>query len=184
MQKNKIILGIDPGTSIMGYGLILVKNNQANMITMGVLELKKYKDHFVKLEKIYHRTLQLIEEYHPQEFAIESQFFGKNIQSMLKLGRGQGVAIAAALSKNLPVFEYSPRKIKLAITGNGNASKEQVSAFIMGLLKIREAPLFFDATDGLAVAVCHSFQKEVPAEGPSIKSWKDFIAKNPNRLKK
>ena len=183
MAKEKIILGIDPGTTIMGYGLIEGKANQAFLINLGVIELKKYTDHFIKLQRIYERVIQLIDSYHPDELAIEAPFYGRNVQSMLKLGRAQGVAISAALSRSLPIFEYAPRKIKLAITGNGNASKEQVAGILKNLLKIKELPDDLDATDGLAAAMCHFFQQNVPVVEKSFNSWKDFINKNPGRVK-
>ncbi len=183
MIKEKIILGIDPGTTIMGYGLIEIKNNNASLINLGVIELKKYANHFVKLQKIYDRIVQLIDSYHPDELAIEAPFYGKNVQSMLKLGRAQGVAISAALSRSLPIFEYAPRKIKMAITGKGNASKEQVAAMLQRILNIKELPKDLDATDGLAAAMCHYFQINVPKVKSEFKSWKDFINKNPGRVK-
>jgi crossover junction endodeoxyribonuclease RuvC len=183
MVKERIILGIDPGTTVMGYGLIISKGKQPELIAMGVLELKKYSDHYIKLQKIFSRTIELIEEYHPDELAIEAPFFGKNVQSMLKLGRAQGVAIAAALSRNIPIFEYAPRKIKIAITGNGSASKEQVALILKGMFNFKEIPQLLDATDGLAAAVCHFYQNNALTSGATVKSWKDFISKNPERLK-
>jgi crossover junction endodeoxyribonuclease RuvC len=183
MEKERIILGIDPGTSIMGYGLIISKGKQPQLMTLGILELKKFSDHYLKLQKIFSRTLQLIDEYHPDELAIEAPFYGKNVQSMLKLGRAQGVAMSAALYRNIPIFEYAPRKIKIAITGNGNASKEQVASILKGMFKFDELPEMLDATDGLAAAVCHFYQNNALSQGASFKSWKDFLAKNPGRLK-
>lgn len=183
MNNERIILGIDPGTSIMGYGLISSEGKQPQLITMGVLDLKKYNDHYLKLQKIFSRTLQLIDEYHPDELSIEAPFFGKNVQSMLKLGRAQGVAMSAALYRTIPIFEYAPRKIKIAITGNGNASKEQVAAILKGMFKIQEMPELFDATDGLAAAVCHFYQNNVITGNGSAKSWKEFMNKNPQRIK-
>jgi crossover junction endodeoxyribonuclease RuvC len=183
VQKERIILGIDPGTTIMGYGLIISKGKQPSLMAMGVLELKKYRDHYLKLQKIFTRTLQLIDEYHPDELAIEAPFFGKNVQSMLKLGRAQGVAMSAALYRNIPIFEYAPRKIKIAITGNGNASKEQVAAILKGMYNFEELPDLLDATDGLAAAVCHFYQNTALDNGSSFKSWKDFLQKNPGRIK-
>jgi crossover junction endodeoxyribonuclease RuvC len=183
MNNERIILGIDPGTSIMGYGLISSEGKQPQLITMGVLDLKKYGDHYLKLQKIFSRTLQLIDEYHPDELSIEAPFFGKNVQSMLKLGRAQGVAMSAALYRTIPIFEYAPRKIKIAITGNGNASKEQVAAILKGMFKIQEMPGLFDATDGLAAAVCHFYQHNFLTGNGSAKSWKDFLNKNPQRIK-
>lgn len=183
MSKERIILGIDPGTSVMGYGLIQAQGKQPQMITMGVLELRKYTDHYLKLQKIFSRTLQLIDEFHPDELAIEAPFFGKNVQSMLKLGRAQGVAMSAALYRTIPIFEYAPRKIKIAITGNGNASKEQVASILRGMFKFKDIPDLLDATDGLAAAVCHFFQNNALTNGESFNSWKDFIGKNPGRVK-
>ena len=167
----------------MGYGIIEAKNNDAQLIALGVIELKKYTGHFLKLQKIFHRVIQLIDSYHPDELAIEAPFYGKNVQSMLKLGRAQGVAISAALSRSIPIFEYAPRKIKLAITGNGNASKEQVAGILQTLLKIKELPKDLDATDGLAAAMCHFFQQNVPKGEKTFSSWKDFANKNPGRIK-
>lgn len=183
MEKERIILGVDPGTTIMGYGLILVKNNKISLVALGVIDLSKIDDHFVKLEKIYSRIISLIDEFHPDELAIEAPFFGKNVQSMLKLGRAQGVAISAAISRKLPVFEYAPRKIKMSITGNGNASKEQVAGMLQHMMKIEEMPTKLDATDGLAAAVCHYFQYKPQISEQPFNSWKDFIRKNPGRVK-
>lgn len=175
-----IILGVDPGTNIMGYGLILVENNNMKAIQYGVIHLSKYSDHAIKLNKIFERIVQLIDEYHPDFLAIEAPFFGKNIQSMLKLGRAQGVAIAAAISRQVPIIEYSPKKIKQSVTGNGNASKEQVCAMLLQLLKIQETPKLLDSTDALAVAVCHHFQNgKVPAKS---KGWDSFVKDNPKRI--
>lgn len=181
-NNDKIILGIDPGTQIMGYGLISVQNNKSTLLTLGVIELKKYPEHFDRLSHIFERVDMLINEFHPQEFAIEAPFFGKNVQSMLKLGRAQGIAMAAALSHKLSVYEYSPRKIKQSLTGNGNASKEQVAAMIQKLLHFDEMPRFLDATDALAVAVCHSFQNVVKDTEKKPRTWKDFISQNKDRL--
>ena len=183
MNPDRIILGIDPGTNIMGYGLIHQHSNKIELITMGVLKLGSYSNHALKLKKIFERTLGLIEQYNPDELAIEAPFFGKNVQSMLKLGRAQGVAMAAALYKDLPIFEYSPKKIKQSITGNGNASKEQVAAMLQNLVTIDEAPEFYDATDGLAAAVCHYFQGNRVKVSGSYSSWKSFIKENPGRAK-
>jgi crossover junction endodeoxyribonuclease RuvC len=181
MKTDKIVLGIDPGTNIMGYGLIHIKGSQMELIVMGVLRLEKYADQALKLQKIFERTVGLIDEYKPDEFSIEAPFFGKNVQSMLKLGRAQGVAIAGALSRNIPVNEYSPKKIKQSITGNGNASKEQVGAMLKSLLNFRETPEFLDATDGLAVAVCHHFQRKPVGAKKTYSGWKAFIAENPGK---
>lgn len=185
MKTERIILGIDPGTTIMGYGLISVKGNKMELIVMGVLKLSKYSNHALKLRRIFERSLELIDEYHPDDMALEAPFFGKNIQSMLKLGRAQGVAMAAGLYRDLPITEYSPRKIKQSITGNGNASKEQVAAMLKNLLQFGADPEHLDATDGLAAAVCHYFQtgKTGSAE-TKFTGWKAFLAENPDRIKK
>lgn len=184
MDKERIILGIDPGTTIMGYGLIKIVGKEAKLIVLGVIELKKYNDHYTKLKHIFDRVTSLIDQYHPDEMAVEAPFFGKNVQSMLKLGRAQGVAISAALSRSIPIFEYAPRKIKMSITGQGNASKEQVAILLKNLLKIKELPSDLDATDGLAAAMCHFYQTNVPTTAKTFNSWKDFMNKNPGRIKK
>ena len=181
MAKERIILGIDPGTNIMGYGLIIQKGNKISLITLGILKLGKYDTHALKLKKIFERTLGLIEEYKPDEMALEAPFFGKNVQSMLKLGRAQGVAMAAGLYKDLPIFEYSPKKIKQAITGNGNASKEQVAAMLKSLVEFETIPKHLDATDGLAAAVCHFFQGDNVKTGKSYSGWGSFLKDNPDR---
>lgn len=178
--KDKIILGIDPGTSEMGYGLIAIKGNTMSMITMGIIHLSKIDDHHLKLQRIFNRIVSLIDEFHPDELSIEAPFFGKNVQSMLKLGRAQGVAIAAALSRELPIAEYAPKKIKQSVTGNGNASKEQVAKMLQQLLAIKELPKYLDATDGLAAAVCHHFQGNLPQVSAG-KGWESFLAANPKR---
>ena len=184
-EFDRIILGIDPGTIIMGYGLIGVNKKDAQIITLGVIKLGKLDDHTLKLKKIFERTIWLIDEFKPDELAIEAPFFGKNVQSMLKLGRAQGVAIAAALSRELHVHEYSPKKIKQSITGNGNASKEQVAAMLGKLLKFNETPEFLDATDGLGAAYCHFLQNDLgKSTGKSFGSWKAFVNANPGKLKK
>ena len=182
-MSEKIILGIDPGTTVMGYGLIKVVNNEMKFLLLNELDLKKYKDHYLKLKLIFNRTLELIENYHPDELALEAPFFGKNVQSMLKLGRAQGVAMAAGLSREIPITEYSPKKIKMAITGNGNASKEQVAKMLQNLLKISEMPKNLDATDGLAAAVCHFYNKGSLIKEKGYNNWSSFISKNPNRVK-
>ena len=181
--SEKIILGIDPGTTIMGYGLILVKGKKFEMINMGVLHLSKLASHELKLKRIFERTLQLVDEYKPDELAVEAPFFGKNVQSMLKLGRAQGVAMSAALYRDVPIFEYSPKKIKMAITGNGNASKEQVASMLKSLLNLKELPKHLDATDGLAAAVCHYFQKNNSSSKKSYTGWKSFVTDNPKKVK-
>lgn len=183
-ETDRVILGIDPGTNIMGYGIVHVQGAEMKLLVMGVLRLEKVSTPALKLQKIFNRVVSLIEEYKPDELAIEAPFMGKNVQSMLKLGRAQGVAIAGALSKNIPITEYSPKKIKQSITGNGNASKEQVSAMLKSLLKYKEDPSFLDATDGLAVAVCHYFQRKTSVAGKSYSGWKSFLSDNPQRKAK
>tara|TARA_B100000513_G_scaffold194987_1_gene124726 strand:+ start:1201 stop:1758 length:558 start_codon:yes stop_codon:yes gene_type:complete len=181
-KTDRIILGIDPGTTIMGYGLIHVKGNKMEMITMGVLHLSKLNSHADKLKRIFERTLALIDEYKADEMALEAPFFGKNVQSMLKLGRAQGVAMAAGLYRDIPIFEYAPKKIKMSITGQGTASKEQVAAMLKSLLKINDMPKHLDASDGLAAAVCHYFQKGKISGGKSYSGWSSFLKDNPDRL--
>lgn len=181
-KTDRIILGIDPGTTIMGYGLIHVKGNKMEMITMGVLHLSKLNSHADKLKRIFERTLALIDEYKADEMALEAPFFGKNVQSMLKLGRAQGVAMAAGLYRDIPIFEYAPKKIKMSITGQGTASKEQVAAMLKSLLKINEMPKHLDASDGLAAAVCHYFQNRKISRGKSYSGWNSFLKDNPDRL--
>ncbi|NEU10187.1 crossover junction endodeoxyribonuclease RuvC [Flavihumibacter sp. R14] len=183
-SKERIILGIDPGTSVMGYGLVKEVKTQVDLICMGVVRLEHLDDHPSKLKQIFERTVALIDQYQPDCLSIEAPFYGKNIQVMLKLGRAQGVAMAAALSRQLPIFEYSPRKIKQSITGNGNAGKEQVAAMLKTLLKFTESPEFLDATDGLAVAVCHSFQKLTSdPDKKSYTGWDAFVKDNLKRVK-
>jgi len=167
----------------MGYGLIQVKRKKIELINMGVIHLSKLNSHELKLKKIFERTLQLVEEYKPDEFAVEAPFFGKNVQSMLKLGRAQGVAMSAALYRDVPIFEYSPKKIKMSITGNGNSSKEQVAAMLQSLLNIEKLPKHLDATDGLAAAVCHHFQRNTSSESKNYSGWKSFVANNPKKIK-
>lgn len=182
---DKIILGIDPGTNFMGYGLIGINGKRATPIALGVIHLNKIPDHYLRLHRIYERVLGLVEQYLPDELAIEAPFYGKNVQSMLKLGRAQGVAMAAALSRDVPITEYEPRKIKLAITGNGAASKEQVKDMLKRILSLKDdqLPSELDATDALAVAMCHFYESGRPIPSSGSKSWKDFIAKNPGRVK-
>ena len=183
MKTDKVILGVDPGTSIMGYGIIHVKEKNISLIQMGVLHLSKIQSHELKLKKIFERTLQLVDEYKPDEFAVEAPFFGKNIQSMLKLGRAQGVSMSAALYREIPIFEYAPKKIKMAITGNGNASKEQVAGMLKSILKISEMPKHLDASDGLAAAVCHIFQRNKSNPNGNYSGWRSFVRNNPDKLK-
>ncbi|MDR0798598.1 MAG: crossover junction endodeoxyribonuclease RuvC [Dysgonamonadaceae bacterium] len=184
-MKEKIILGIDPGTNVMGYGLLKVTDNKPSLMAMGVLELNKYDDQYLRLRRIFERVIGIIDEFLPDELAIEAPFFGKNVQSMLKLGRAQGVALAAALSRDIPIFEYAPLKIKMSITGNGRAAKEQVADMLRNYLKIPKENMLpqLDATDGLAAALCHFFQSNNPVSSTPYRSWKDFINKNEKRVK-
>ncbi len=184
MAKEKIILGIDPGTTIMGFGLIKVVDKKMEFIQLNELLLQKYTDPYVKLKLIFERTIHLIDTYHPDEIAIEAPFFGKNVQSMLKLGRAQGVAMAAGLSREIPITEYLPKKIKMAITGNGNASKEQVAKMLQSMLKIKTLPKNLDATDGLAAAVCHFYNAGKVEIGKSYSGWESFVKQNEKRVKK
>ena len=181
MNNERIILGIDPGTNIMGYGIIAVHGNNVTLVSLGVLKLVKSVDHPGKLKHIFEKCIALIETHHPDELAIEAPFFGKNVQSMLKLGRAQGVAMAAALSRSIPIFEYSPRKIKQSITGKGNASKEQVASMLKSILSMKENPETLDASDGLAVALCHYFQKSGKESGKKYSGWNSFLSANPER---
>jgi crossover junction endodeoxyribonuclease RuvC len=180
--REKIILGLDPGTNIMGYGLIMIRANKVNLMQFGVIKLGKVDSHELRLKKIFDRVLSLIDEYHPDEVALEAPFFGKNVQSMLKLGRAQGVAMSAALYREIPITEYAPKKVKQSVTGNGNASKEQVARMLMTLMAIKEMPKLLDATDALAVALCHHFQQGVAK--PKVKSWEAFVKDNAGRVKK
>lgn len=186
MKEERIILGIDPGTTIMGYGAIKCQGKKSEMLCMGVIRLSKYSDHALKLQKIFDRVSGLIAEYHPDEMALEAPFFGKNVQSMLKLGRAQGVAMAAGLNRQIPVVEYAPRKIKQSITGNGNASKEQVAAMLQTIYTIpaTEMPKDLDATDGLAAALCHFYQSTSITGSTGYTGWKAFVSKNPGRIGK
>lgn len=180
-QKDRIILGIDPGTTILGYGIIDCRRGKMKLVCMGNFRLSKLNDHGLKLREIQKQVSALIESYLPDEMAIEAPFYGKNVQSMLKLGRAQGVAIAAAMEREVPYTEYAPKKIKQAITGNGNASKEQVAAMLQSLLAIETLPKNLDATDGLAAAVCHYFNRGNVSTGASYSGWKSFLGKNPGR---
>jgi crossover junction endodeoxyribonuclease RuvC len=180
---KKIILGIDPGTNILGFSVIEIDTGKMKLIEVDVLRMKKGGTHHDKLREIFHGVYSVIKKFRPDEMAIEAPFFGKNVQSMLKLGRAQGVAITIALSEDIPVFEYSPRKIKQSITGNGNASKEQVAALLSQLLAFDHQYLLLDATDALGVAVCHHFQyREIGLAPAKISGWKKFIAMNPTRI--
>lgn len=185
-RYDRIILGIDPGTNVMGYGLLGVVGKKPELIVCGVLKLNRIESHYKRLVRIYERVLGLVEEYLPDEMAIEAPFFGKNVQSMLKLGRAQGVAMAAALSRDIPIAEYAPLSIKQSVTGNGSASKEQVANMVRHILKIKQEdmPELLDATDALAAALTHFYESGKPklAKGPS--SWGEFIARNPDRIAK
>ena len=185
IKTEKIVLGVDPGTNVMGYGLLSVMGNKASMIAMGVIDLRKMHDPYLRLGKIYERITGVIDEYHPDEMAIEAPFFGKNVQSMLKLGRAQGVAIAAAIRRAIPIPEYAPLKIKMAITGNGSASKQQVAAMLKRMLRLSadDMPRFMDATDALGAAYCHFLQMGKPeTTEKGYGSWKDFALHNKERI--
>ena len=179
-------MGIDPGTNVMGYGVIKATGNKAEMIAMGVIDLRKLSDPYIRLGRIFERVTGVIDEYLPDEMAIEAPFFGKNIQSMLKLGRAQGVAIAAAIHHSVPIHEYAPMKIKMAITGNGSASKEQVAGMLQRMLHLdeKEMPKFMDATDALAAAYCHFMQMGQPVTDKHYSGWKDFVNRNKTRITK
>lgn len=185
MEFERIILGIDPGTNVMGYGLLGISKNKPQLITLGIIKLNKFDSHYLRLRRIFERVTALIEQYLPDELAIEAPFFGKNVQSMLKLGRAQGVAMAAALERDIPITEYAPLKIKMAITGNGKASKEQVAEMLRRILLIpkEDIPVFLDATDALAAALCHYYESSRPQIEKGCKSWKEFISKNPDKVK-
>ncbi|MBM3420889.1 MAG: crossover junction endodeoxyribonuclease RuvC [Bacteroidetes bacterium] len=180
--SERIILGIDPGTTATGYGVLSISGKTPSLITLGVISLPRGDDHFLRIKKIFEATLELADRYKPDELAIEAPFYGKNIQSMLKLGRAQGAAIAAALYRDIPVFEYAPRKIKMSITGRGAASKEQVAGMLRQILGFREDDLVLDATDGLAAALCHFYQQGKPVQQGGFSGWKEFISKNPGRV--
>jgi crossover junction endodeoxyribonuclease RuvC len=183
MSQERIILGIDPGTTIMGFGLIKVVNKTLSFLQLNELNLTKYDNHYIKLKYIFERTVSLIDTYNPDEIAIEAPFYGKNVQSMLKLGRAQGVAMAAGLSREVPITEYSPKKIKMAITGNGNASKEQVAKMLQSILGLKTLPKNLDATDGLAAAVCHFYNSGTISVGKSYSGWASFVKQNPDKLR-
>lgn len=179
--KEKIILGLDPGTNVMGYGIILIMGIRLKLLQFGVIHLEKYETHELKLKKIFDRVLGLLDEFNPDEVALEAPFYGKNVQSMLKLGRAQGVAMSAALHREIPIVEYAPRKVKQSVTGNGNASKEQVARMLMTIFGLKEMPKLLDASDALAVAVCHHYQN-----GPvkqKKQTWEAFVVGNKHRVK-
>ena len=183
---GRVIIGIDPGTNVMGYGILGINGKKPQLVAMGVIKLSKFDDHYMRLRRIYERVSGLVKQYLPDEMAIEAPFFGKNVQSMLKLGRAQGVAMAAALTRDIPIVEYEPRKIKMAITGNGAASKEQVAEMLRRILAIDkdDMPDFLDATDALAAALCHFYESGKPVVAKGARSWAEYIAKNPDKVKK
>lgn len=183
MASEKIILGIDPGSNVTGFGVVRTAGAKVVVLDMGIFKMPKADDHFDKLKEIFHATVAVIQKHAPHEFAVEAPFYGNNVQSMLKLGRAQGVAIAAALSQNLPVYEYSPRRVKQAITGNGAAAKEQVAALLKQMYGITIDEKYLDATDGLAVAVCHAFRSKLDTGTEKVSGWEAFIKKNPGRVK-
>ena len=182
-KGEKIILGIDPGTNVMGYGIIKAIGQKAEMVAMGVIDMRKQDDPYLRLGHIFERVTGIIDSYLPDEMAIEAPFFGKNVQSMLKLGRAQGIAIAVAIHHGVPIHEYAPMKIKMAITGTGTASKEQVAGMLQRILKLdkEEMPKFMDATDALGAAYCHFMQMNRPETGVHYSSWKDFVIKNKSK---
>ncbi len=181
---DRVVLGVDPGTNVMGYGVLRIEGRKVEYVAMGIIDLRKIDDPYLKLKTIHSRTIEIIEKFLPDEFAIEAQFFGKNVQSMLKLGRAQGVAISAALQRDLPIAEYAPLKVKMAITGNGSASKEQVAKMLQNLLHIPSEDLEtkFDATDALAIALCHYYETNSPIKEKKFSSWADFATKNEGRI--
>lgn len=191
---EKIILGIDPGTNVMGYGLLMVEGKRMSVLEIGVIELQKISDTYLKLRKIYEVLTEIVEKFSPDEMALEAPFFGKNVQSMLKLGRAQGVAMAVGLQRDIVIHEYAPRKIKMAITGNGAASKEQVAAILSKMLQYENNQKYLDATDALAVAVCHFYEStkpqlpesktkaKVPTTRKTSQSWAQFLSRNSDRI--
>ncbi len=185
-SNERIILGIDPGTFVMGYGLIKVTNRKPELLAMGIIELNKFQDHYIKLKRIHERISGLIDEFLPDEMALEAPFFGKNVQTMLKLGRAQGAAMLAGLLRDIPITEYAPMRIKQSITGNGHASKEQVSDMLQKTLHIpkEQMPKMLDATDGLAAALCHHYQTSNPLAKNTnvIRNWEEFVKANPNKI--
>lgn len=180
VAREEIILGLDPGTNVMGYGVIMVRSGDIKLLQFGVIQLSKFESHELRLTKIFDRVLSLIDEFHPDHVALEAPFFGKNVQSMLKLGRAQGVAMSAALSRKIPIVEYAPKKVKQSVTGNGNASKEQVAKMLMVLLNFKDTPKLLDATDALAVAMCHHYQNG--SKKSKKGSWESFVKDNQGRV--
>ncbi|MDR0559908.1 MAG: crossover junction endodeoxyribonuclease RuvC [Prevotellaceae bacterium] len=186
IKTHRTVLGIDPGTTVLGYSVVRFDGIKLELLVMGVMELKKYSDHYIKLGKIFDRVDTVIKEFNPEELSIESPFFGKNVQSMLKLGRAQGVAMAAAIKNGLPIFEYAPREIKTAVTGSGSATKEQVANILKIELQIREMPVYMDASDALGAAVCHIYRTKIAKTVKTKKTagnWNDFLKNNPDRIK-
>lgn len=184
MDYEKIIMGIDPGTNVMGYGILGVNGNKLTPIILGAIELHKMGDHYLRLARIYERVAGIISEYLPDELAIEAPFYGKNVQSMLKLGRAQGVAMAAALARDIPIAEYAPLKVKQVVTGNGSASKEQVANMLCYILKLDRSklPSLLDATDAMAVALTHHYESRKPSAAGGAKNWEQFLKQNPHRI--
>lgn len=184
-EAEKLIMGVDPGTNFMGYAIIRTRGKSARpeLVVSGVVDMKKMDDPYLKLQRIFRRTLGIIDSYHPDELAIEAQFYGKNIQSMLKLGRAQGVAIAAALQRDIPIFEYAPKKIKVSVTGEGEASKEQIALLLGKFMKMPDRVSTLDETDAIAIAYCHHIQGNLPTTGGSkCKDWSDFVKQNPDKV--
>lgn len=183
-EYDRIIMGIDPGTNVMGYGVLGIKGKKPELIVMGVIQLSKFESHYLRLSRIFQRVTGLVDQYLPDEVAIEAPFFGKNVQSMLKLGRAQGVAMAAVLSRDIPICEYAPLSIKQSVTGNGGASKEQVASMLRYILNIPQEnmPKLLDATDGLAAALAHFYESGKPKVEKGAKSWEQFLQQNPDRI--
>ncbi len=183
-NQEKIILGIDPGTRIMGYGVLKITQNKPFLVAMGVVDISRTKDIYLRLGHIYKRVIGIIDSFLPDEMAIEAQFYSKNVQSVLKLGRAQGIAIAAAITRDIPISEYEPKKIKMSVTGNGSASKEQVAGMLQNILNIPKESMTnqFDSTDALAVAYCHYLQSKIPHVTNRFKSWKEFVKKNADKV--
>lgn len=183
MQDQRIIMGIDPGTRLLGYGVVLVDRKKTHFVDMGVVDLRKETDPYIKLKKITEQIGTLIDRYHPNDLAVEAPFYGKNAQVMLKLGRAQGAALAAALIRDIPVYEYAPRKVKMAITGNGAASKEQVALILSRTLRVDLSGPYLDATDALAIAMCHFYQLVNPfSDASATKDWAAFLKQHPDRI--
>ena len=184
LDYERVIMGIDPGTNVMGYGVLGINGKTPQVIVMGVIQLNKMESHYLRLSRIFERVTGLVEQYLPDELAIEAPFFGKNVQSMLKLGRAQGVAMAAALSRDIPIAEYAPLSIKQSVTGSGSASKEQVANMLRHILKIPQdkMPHLLDATDALAAALTHFYETGKPKIETGAKSWEQFLRQNPDRV--